>query len=71
MANDTDRYGKLIRKVTIEEAIDEFSKWSANNLITCCASLMVTHHAEEFDELVKKLRKELGEEGNDEISITY
>jgi CRISPR/Cas system-associated protein Cas10 (large subunit of type III CRISPR-Cas system) len=71
MAKDTNRYGEPISKVSLEDAIDEFSKWSTNNLITCCASLMVTHHAEEFDELVKKLRKELGEGSDDEISIIY
>lgn len=71
MAKDTNRYGEPIAKVTLEDAIDEFNKWDRSNLVTCCASLMVTHHAAEFDLLIKQLRKELNEGNDDEISITY
>ena len=71
MSKDTNRYGEPIAKVTLEEVIDEFSKWDRDSLITCCASLMVVHHAEEYERLIKQLRKEFNEGNDDEVSITY
>lgn len=71
MAKNTNRYGKAIKSVSVEEAVDEFSKWDNDSLIAFTASLMVTHHAEEFDELVAKLRKEFGVGEQDEIRIGY
>lgn len=69
MAKDTNRYGEIIKKVSVEEAIDEFSKWDNESLIAFTASLMVTHHAEEFNNLVYQIKKGLQIGEQNEITI--
>lgn len=68
-SKNTNRYGEPIKSVSVEEAIDEFSKWDMDSLIAFTASLMVTHHAEEFRNLVYQIKKDfqIGEE--DELII--
>ncbi len=71
MAKNTDRYGKPIKSVTLDEAIDELLSWDKQSLIVLSAMLMVTHHAEEFEDLVSKIKKELVNGKQDKISINH
>ena len=61
MANDTNSNGELIRKVTLEEVVQELSSWTPDSVVVLAAGLIVTHHAAEYDELIEGLKKELKE----------
>lgn len=55
---DTDRYGNLIKKITVLEVYDELSKWTPEEVLVLCA-IMITEHQQDWNEFKDRLKSDL------------